>query len=204
MEEYCANCGAKLKDNAGFCSKCGEKVNTHLCPNCGADIKDNINFCDECGWRLKDKGKPFMNRKLLIIPALVIIIVIIVFAGQSIINQNVETQVIAIDEYVFDIPADFKLNTDKSNNKSFDGTNKYWENSNGDNIQIIINEIDSNDDGDVLLASLGGDMTTKYGRDGFYNKFTDGGCAFSFSDGDKTVAIVVSNDNLLDQIKLIE
>lgn len=47
----CANCGAKIKKGAKFCSECGEKQ-VLCCPNCGTEIKKNAKFCPECGTKL--------------------------------------------------------------------------------------------------------------------------------------------------------
>ena len=62
--------------------------------------------------------------------------------------------------------------------------------------------ISNNDDGDVRLASLGGEKDTKYGRDGYLNRFTDGGGAFSYAENKRTVSILVSDENLFNQIDI--
>ncbi len=48
----CLNCGAKLKENEEFCSKCGMKrgeYNKILCKNCGAELQLRQKFCPKCG-----------------------------------------------------------------------------------------------------------------------------------------------------------
>ena len=56
----CPNCYAKLKDDTGFCPKCGKIVDTAANPNvcrcrrCGAEIDDpDRDFCPKCGSTLK-------------------------------------------------------------------------------------------------------------------------------------------------------
>lgn len=56
----------------------------------------------------------------------------------------------------------------------------------------------------MRLTSLGGTPETKYEKEGHYNKFTDGGGVFSFTDRDKTIAIVASDENLFNPIGIIE
>lgn len=202
MEEYCSECGAKLKANAEFCTKCGTRINSHLCPNCGKNIEKSENFCENCGWRLKEKESIFKNKKLLIIPVVIIALIVLLFLGQAIINQTVEKQEVSVSDITFHIPADFKLNDEKSDDKQFDGTNKYWDTPDGKYIQILVMPISTNDDGNVLLASLGGTKETKYERDGYLNQFEDGGAAFSYNENNENVIIMVSDENLFNQIDM--
>ena len=119
---------------------------------------------------------------LIIIPDVIIALIVLLFLGQTVINQTVEKQEVNVGDITFHIPADFKLNDEKSDDKQFDGANKYWDTPDGKNIQIIVMPISTNDDGDVLLASLGGTKETKYDRNGYLNKFEDGGAAFSYNE----------------------
>ncbi len=45
-------CGSKIKDDAKFCSECGEEIvrkpKIQLC-DCGQEINPNAKFCDNCG-----------------------------------------------------------------------------------------------------------------------------------------------------------
>ena len=51
----CKKCGAKLSDNAQFCSACGEKVNCECCcPNCGKKLWPGSVFCPFCGAECKE------------------------------------------------------------------------------------------------------------------------------------------------------
>ncbi|MCB6201073.1 PrsW family glutamic-type intramembrane protease [Extibacter muris] len=60
MEKICSACGNILKDNALFCSKCGnkyiDKSTTILkCSNCGLPININAKFCPNCGQKHESK-----------------------------------------------------------------------------------------------------------------------------------------------------
>lgn len=55
----CANCGAPFKNDAVFCSKCGERVKQEVeekpeikCLNCGNVLEDDAVFCDSCGTKV--------------------------------------------------------------------------------------------------------------------------------------------------------
>ena len=202
MDEYCTECGAKLKENAQFCSKCGNRINSHLCPNCGENIEGSENFCESCGWRLTEKESVLKNRKLLIIPVVIIVVIVTLFVGQTIVNHTVEKQSVSVEDIILRIPADFKLNNAKSDNETLSEVNKYWDTPDGKYFQVMIVPISSNDDGDVLIASLGGTKETRYDRDGYLNRFEDGGAAFSYNEGKQNVYIMVSEENLLNQIDI--
>ncbi|TLZ51949.1 MAG: zinc ribbon domain-containing protein [Methanobacteriota archaeon] len=46
----CANCGAPLGADDGFCRKCGTKIPpARTCPSCGAKVADEDAFCRACG-----------------------------------------------------------------------------------------------------------------------------------------------------------
>lgn len=57
MEEYCKNCGAKVKADEDFCPDCGSKIerNTITCENCGASLRKGMKFCTECGHATREK-----------------------------------------------------------------------------------------------------------------------------------------------------
>lgn len=53
MAKYCPVCGAAVRQEALFCSSCGNKLD-HLetnksCPCCGAVVQKDDKFCGECG-----------------------------------------------------------------------------------------------------------------------------------------------------------
>ena len=48
---------------ASHCTKCGNRINSHLCPNCGENIEGSENFCERCGWSLTEKESVLKNRK---------------------------------------------------------------------------------------------------------------------------------------------
>jgi len=50
---FCKHCGAKLKENAKFCSNCGTPVSKELkCPSCGHPYENGEKFCSSCGAKL--------------------------------------------------------------------------------------------------------------------------------------------------------
>lgn len=49
MSSFCVNCGTSLPENAGFCPKCGTKVEIPRCPACGKEIDYGMDFCIYCG-----------------------------------------------------------------------------------------------------------------------------------------------------------
>lgn len=49
MKRSCTNCGTELPENAGFCPKCGTKLETPCCPACGKEIDLGAAFCIHCG-----------------------------------------------------------------------------------------------------------------------------------------------------------
>ena len=58
-ERTCGNCGAKLKDDAAFCSSCGrEVVDDGKCEACGSKVPPNVLFCPTCGAKVKQKQLP--------------------------------------------------------------------------------------------------------------------------------------------------
>lgn len=50
---YCKSCGAKMDDDAVFCSNCGANKdsieNFTYCEKCGTKITEDAAFCTECG-----------------------------------------------------------------------------------------------------------------------------------------------------------
>jgi ribosomal protein L40E len=49
----CKHCGAKLRENAKFCSNCGTPVSKDLkCPSCGQPYELGERFCSSCGAKL--------------------------------------------------------------------------------------------------------------------------------------------------------
>lgn len=56
MGAFCTNCGTPLPDGAGFCPKCGTKVEVFRCPSCGKELDFGVDFCIYCGQRLKEEA----------------------------------------------------------------------------------------------------------------------------------------------------
>lgn len=58
MAKFCVNCGTPLPDEAGFCPKCGAKVEIPHCPSCGKEVDFETEYCIYCGARLKEEPIP--------------------------------------------------------------------------------------------------------------------------------------------------
>ena len=58
MAKFCVNCGTPLPDGAGFCPKCGAKVEIPHCPSCGKEVDFETEYCIYCGARLKEEPIP--------------------------------------------------------------------------------------------------------------------------------------------------
>lgn len=54
MSRFCVNCGTELPDEAGFCPKCGTKIEVPCCPACGKEVDYESDFCIYCGQPLKE------------------------------------------------------------------------------------------------------------------------------------------------------
>lgn len=51
---YCENCGAKIRENDKYCENCGNNLSglNNYCGNCGAKIHEGEKFCENCGSKL--------------------------------------------------------------------------------------------------------------------------------------------------------
>jgi predicted nucleic acid-binding Zn ribbon protein len=64
--QTCAQCGAVLRPNAKFCSKCGATITapkptapvSASCPNCGQPLKPGAKFCSKCGAVISGQPAP--------------------------------------------------------------------------------------------------------------------------------------------------
>lgn len=55
MSKFCMSCGSEMPDHAGFCPKCGSKVETPHCPVCGREVDFGVDFCMYCGAKLTEE-----------------------------------------------------------------------------------------------------------------------------------------------------
>ena len=57
---FCAECGAKKPDDAGWKCNCGQENQGKFCANCGAKKPDGAPLykCDKCGWEPADPMNP--------------------------------------------------------------------------------------------------------------------------------------------------
>lgn len=55
----CSNCGAALREGAGFCSGCGQAVvKAVFCSKCGTELEAGDKFCFSCGAAVKGVAAP--------------------------------------------------------------------------------------------------------------------------------------------------
>lgn len=55
---YCKKCGAKLRDNAKFCNKCGRSINRSTTPKITNNYKSrNLFACKTCGHLIAKNAK---------------------------------------------------------------------------------------------------------------------------------------------------
>jgi ABC-2 type transport system ATP-binding protein len=70
-DKFCVSCGARLKPNANFCSKCGSTSQEHIkstgrsCQTCGAQLKANANYCSKCGSSVQEVSKPAIPDRMI-------------------------------------------------------------------------------------------------------------------------------------------
>ena len=209
MERYCENCGAKIKENSQFCTKCGSKVtNKKICPNCGETNGKGASFCESCGNALTTtvKNESFLEKyKLPLIILLVIVIVAIAIPMTSlIIDQSIGSQEVTVDGYNFKIPENFIYNSTASDRFIEERiVHKDWNRSE-ESIEIaVLYPSDENGGYEDILPTLGGYKETKYGIDGYHNHFENGEEAFSYTNGNKMIMIAVSNPELFDKIEVL-
>lgn len=55
MSKFCMSCGSEMPDHAGFCPKCGSKVEIPHCPVCGREVDFGVDFCMYCGAKLTEE-----------------------------------------------------------------------------------------------------------------------------------------------------
>ena len=53
----CPNCRQENRSSAGFCTKCGTRLQ-QVCPQCGAEADSGDAFCGDCGANLSSAGAP--------------------------------------------------------------------------------------------------------------------------------------------------
>ena len=58
--KFCAECGAKKPDDAGWTCSCGSVNQGKFCANCGAKKPEGASLykCDKCGWEPEDPMNP--------------------------------------------------------------------------------------------------------------------------------------------------
>jgi len=66
MDNYCTNCGHKIRKEDNFCTNCGHKIRKedNICTNCGTKLRKEDNFCTNCGTKI-DKSHIKQDKPLL-------------------------------------------------------------------------------------------------------------------------------------------
>lgn len=92
--KICSHCGAPLEEESVFCTACGQKqvetpaVPASLCKNCSSPLDDPAAPCPDCGFYESTAEKPRVNKKVLLIGALVVALIIATLAGYSFLSQK--------------------------------------------------------------------------------------------------------------------
>lgn len=216
MERYCKNCGAALDKTTQFCPDCGREVeNTpknliKYCHNCGEKIDLDENFCRNCGVRIqspKVKKESFLekNRTPIIIAATVFIIAVFCLIALLGVTPS-GGQIVDVDEFYFDIPQDFILDSDSVIDEDTYGihtSSKLWENTE-DYIQIeVIYSASYDINESEVLNGLDGKQANIMGYEGKYSENTDM-YEFSFVEDNKLCTVYTSNSELFDKISPVD
>ena len=175
MDEFCKNCGIKLKENAEFCQNCGTKVK---------------------------RAKKF-DKKIIAIIAIGIIIATITSAALIMTSQtqivrvdNVEFEIPS--DYVND-PSRTEISMDENVKSSSMGwsNDKYY-------IEIGVTRIPgAGINSKEVASSLGGTPTKMFGYDGYYQKYDEESYSFIFGMKDEVCMIYVSDYDAFKDVKVI-
>ncbi len=176
MEEYCKNCGAKLKKTGDFCPNCGEKNPKH---------KKNI-----------------LNKYAILILILIVIGVVVA----SIFLVGNQTQIVTVDGVKFEIPSSYvndPSRTDISYDDNVKSSAMGW--SNDENyIEIGITRTPgSGINSKEVAAQIGGSPTKMFGYDGYYQKYDEESYSFVFGMKDKVCMIYVSDYDAFSEVNVI-
>lgn len=173
MENYCRNCGEKLKENQQFCAKCGKEVNPG-----------------------------FFNKKTVILILIIAAIIaagcgILIQPSTQIVEvDNVKFEIPA--DYVNE-PSRTEVSYDENVKSSAMG----WSNNENYIEIGITRTPGAGINGNEIAASLGGTPTKMYGYTGYYLDYELEGHAFVFGMKDKVCMIYVSDYDAFDDVKVI-
>lgn len=176
MEEYCKNCGAKLKKTGDFCPNCGEKNPKH---------KKNI-----------------LNKYAI----LILILIVIGAVVASIFLVGNQTQIVTVDGVKFEIPSSYvndPSRTDISYDDNVKSSAMGW--SNDENyIEIGITRTPgSGINSKEVAAQIGGSPTKMFGYEGYYQKYDEESYSFVFGMKDKVCMIYVSDYDAFSEVNVI-
>jgi|LSQX01.2.fsa_nt_gb hypothetical protein len=92
--KICSHCGASLEEESVFCTACGQKQEeasaapTLLCKSCSSPLDDPAAPCPDCGFYESTAAKPKVNKKVLLIGALTVVLIIASLASYSFFSQK--------------------------------------------------------------------------------------------------------------------
>ena len=216
MARYCDQCGAELKENGIFCSKCGakcdlppetnvenesaeEKVNDKEFVDNNKTVNENA---ETIGAKI-DNDKSFDFNKLnlkVIIPIVAILLIAVV--GFTMLGGG---KTVVLDGVEFNIPNGFK----ETNSIDTYGVSipnayaKFYENDAGDFVSVSVSKDSGYSQQDITKAINSGKFTAKTinGYNGAFQITSGGyGCAFLYIKGDKTAMVYASDESLLSQL----
>lgn len=174
MNEFCRNCGEKLKSDAQFCPNCGEEV----------PKKSSIKY------------------KLVILVIISILIVSVIAFTFSNHSQTVKVDNVEFElpsDYVSE-PDRTEVSFDDNVKSSAMG----WSNDKYYIEIGITKTPGAGINGDEVAASIGGTPTKMYGYTGYYNKYDNEGHSFVFGMKDKVCMIYVSDYDAFKDVKVID
>lgn len=223
MARYCDQCGAELKENGIFCSKCGAKCD--LPPETNVEnesidkkVNDKVNDADGSveenpnnNESIDSKTDDLINNEnsgfdiskfnlKLIIPIVAIILIAVV--GFTMLGGG---KTVVLDGVEFNIPNGFK----ETNSIDTYGVSipnayaKFYENDAGDFVSVSVSKDSGYSQQDITKAINSGKFTAKTinGYNGAFQITSGGyGCAFLYIKGDKTAMVYASDESLLTQL----
>lgn len=205
MENHCENCGAQIDEKHDFCPECGTKIpKKKFCQNCGSEIENSLNFCENCGTPINNATNRKISTKQIAIILLAIAIILIIVTSVALYG-NFGKQIVEVADMKFTIPADFKYDSSKSNEETYNGittVEKCWYKDN-DYIKFHIMYSDDPEFNAKSRIEPISDFHTSYmGKEGYYTELTDS-YAFGFVENNKLYVTFTTDSDLFKEIEAI-
>ncbi len=112
-KKICANCGAELTQEQGFCPRCGTAATTlpaaPVCTACGAELSAGSDFCTKCGTRVNailpaEEGKAAGTKKKKgLIAGIVAAVAVVIVAVILIVCRKVPVDALVVDKNELEI-----------------------------------------------------------------------------------------------------